>query len=33
MVVGETLELAIVFGAFICCLAVLVALQRWLGSV
>ena len=33
MVVGETLELAIVFGAVIACLGIMVLLQRWLGSV
>ncbi len=33
MVVGETLELAIVFGAVIAGLAVMVLLQRWMGSV
>ncbi len=33
MVVGETLELAIVFGAVIGCLGLLVLLQRWLGIV
>jgi len=32
MVVGETLELAIVFGAFISGLGLLVLLQRWLGA-
>lgn len=33
MVVGETLELAIVFGAVIGGLGLLVLLQRWLGTV
>lgn len=33
MVVGETLELAIVFGAVIGCLGLMVLLQRWLGAI
>lgn len=33
MVVGETLELAIMFGAVIAGLGLLVLLQRWLGVV
>lgn len=33
MVVGETLELAIVFGAIVGCLGLLVLLQRWMGTI